>query len=434
MNILKKIFHLLRKLEDSLFIIIGVLFSRGLPFLLVPVITLYLSPSEFGYLAYIGTIIAVAAIFSGFQPHLFLIVKWGALNPEQRSDHITLALYFTIFAGLIVGCILELGIKPLISIDISLTTVLAISLIAISRSMYLVFDSILQSEKQLKKLGLFMIMRTIIHYGLAIFFLDAIFQDWRGKFYAELVIAFISFIVVTYWIHKFVKFSFRLKIAQARTLLKYTFPLTFHILGIVVMGSIDRIMIAEMMDLKSSGIYAVAYLFGAVIGMIHNALLKVWSPIFYNRIKNQSYSEKLNVVLASYGYIIGSILFLALFILIMPFIFVVMLPIPYHSGDIVIPIIALACTVEAIRKLFIAYLFSTDKVTLIALISIVAALTNVMLNYVLIPRFGLFGAAWATVLTYVFISAYTILESSRTFPMPWLEITKLKDKLNEFIK
>lgn len=434
MTILKKISYLLGKSEDSLFIIIGVLLSRGLPFLLVPVITSYLSPSEYGYLAYIGTLIALATIFSGFQPHLFLIVKWGVLDSEQRSDYLTLALFLTVFVGLIVGGIFELGLKPLISIDISLTTVLAMSLIAISRSMYLVFDATLQSERQLKKLSLFMVVQTIIHYGLAVYFLDAIFQDWRGKFYAELVTAFASFIVVTFWIHKTLRFSFRLKLSQARNLLAYTFPLTFHVLGIVVMGSIDRIMIAEMMGLEASGIYAVAYLFGAIIGMVHDALLKVWSPIFYNKIKTQSYSEKLNIVLASYGYIIGSILFLMLFVMIMPFIFVFMLPMPYHAGGIVIPIIALGCTVEAIRKLFVAYLFSKDKVKLIAAISIIAALINVTLNYLLIPRAGLFGAAWATVLTYLAISVYTVLVSSKTSPMPWLATSKLKDKLSEFIK
>ena len=107
---------------------------------------------------------------------------------------------------------------------------------------------------------------------------------------------------------------------------------------------------------------------------------------------------------------------------------------PYHAGGIVIPIIALGCTVEAIRKLFVAYLFSKDKVKLIAAISIIAALINLTLNYLLIPRAGLFGAAWATVLTYLAISVYTVLVSSKTSPMPWLATSKLKDKLSEFIK
>lgn len=434
MVVLKRIVYYLGKSEESLFIIIGVLLSRGLPFLLVPLITSYLSPSEYGYLAYIGTVIAFATIYSGFQPHLFLIVKWSALNPEQKSDYFTLALFLSVFSGIIVGSIFELGLKPFISVNISLTTVFAIILIAISRSMFLVFDAALQSERQLKKLSFFMVAQTIIHYGLAVYFLDAIFQDWRGKFYAELVTAFASFIAVTVWIHKTVRFSFGLKLSKARALLKYTFPLTFHVLGIIVMGSIDRVMIAEIMGLKSAGIYAVGYLFGSIVGMVHDALIKVWNPIFYEKIKTQSYSEKLNIVLASYGYITGSILILALFVIFMPFMFIFIMPESYHSGVAVIPIIALGCTIEAARKLFVAYLFSADKVKLIAVISIIAALINVTLNYILIPVAGLHGAAWATALTYLIISAFTIFESSKTFPMPWLAVSKLQDRLNEFIK
>jgi O-antigen/teichoic acid export membrane protein len=434
MVFLKRISYYLGKSEGSLFIIIGVLLSRGLPFLLVPLITSYLSPSEYGYLAYIGTVIAFATIYSGFQQHLFFIVKWGVLDPEQKSDYLTLALFLAFFSGIIVGSIFEFGIKPLISVDISLTTVFAIILIAISRSIFLIFDAALQSERQLKNLSLFMVAKTIIHYGLAVYFLDAIFEDWRGKFYAELVTAFASFIAVTVWMHKTIRFSFRLKLSKARALLKYSFPLTFHVLGITVMGSIDRIMIAEIMDLKAAGIYAVGYLFGSIVGMIHHALTKVWNPIFYEKVKTQSYSEKLNIVLASYGYITGSILILALFVIFMPFIFVLILPDSYHSGVAVIPIIAIGCTIEAVRKLFVAYLFLADKVKLIAVISIIAALINVTLNYILIPVVGLHGAAWATALTYLMITAYTIFKSSKTSPMPWFAMSKLQDKLNEFIK
>ena len=60
------------------------------------------------------------------------------------------------------------------------------------------------------------------------------------------------------------------------------------------------------------------------------------------------------------------------------------------------------------------------KTKVIALITLVAVLTNLVLNYFLIKEFGTLGAAYSTLISYAVIAAITFIIANKTFPMPWL--------------
>ena len=414
-------------------IVAASLFSRGVPFLVIPVLTSYLTPSEYGYLAYIATIVAIAAIFSGLQPHLFLIVKWGVLDRDEKAEFTTLSILSSALLGVIVCGLILVVVRPLMSIEISFFTVIMISILGVLRSVFLIFDAILQSEKKLMQLSGLLVLQTIIHYSLAVYLLEYCFQSWHGKFYAEFSAVAIICVITVFSMRNIGNYSLNFKFSQITRLFKYSFPLSFHVLSIVVMGGIDRIMIVEMIGLESAGVYAVAYVFGSIIGIFHNALLKVWNPAFYKLLKNVTDPWKLSIVSATYAYIFFSIVVLVVFVYFAPVLYSHMVPIEYVSGGPIIGIIALGYTVEAVRKLFVAYLFAKDKVKLIAAISFFAALLNIILNYYLIPVYGAHGAAWATVLTYMVITILTVGISTRFYSMPWGSYSKIRGRISEFV-
>lgn len=426
--------YFIKNYKESLAIVLASMISSGIPFFMIPIITYYLSPVEYGYLAYLGAIVGMASVFCGLQPHLFLIVKHGELDRIEKSQYISLSFLFTVIFGFLVCIFIALFIRPFLTIELSLFTIIAICIIAICRSGLLILDAVLQSEKKLIKLSILLVLQAIIHYSLAILFLEYFFQNWQGKFYAELISAILMLITGIYLIHSLIGYSFSFKFSQVVRLLKYSTPLSFHAFSIVVMASIDRLMIVEIMNLESAGIYVVAYAFGGILGIFHNALLKVWNPVFYKLVKNLTNDSKLNIVSVSYAYFFLSVIVLIFFSYIGPFFYLLMVSPAYFSGESIIPIVAFAYTIEAVRKVFVAYLFSENKVILIAALGFVAILINITLNYLLIPIYGVYGAAWATVLSYFIVTIITIHKSVTIFPMPWMSLSISIERVRNIFK
>ena len=185
------------------------------------------------------------------------------------------------------------------------------------------------------------------------------------------------------------------------------------------MGSIDRIFLSSMIGLEATGVYTVAYTMGALIGIVHDALLKVWSPEFYKRIKDATVQTKIKILKFKYLYIVGSILMYGVFLLVMPFVFEVMVDEKFHEGYKIIPIVALGLTFEALRKLFIGYHYNLGKNNRIAVITISAGIINAGLNYLLIPTYGIMGAAYATLLAYIVVFIFTIIDLNLIENINW---------------
>lgn len=192
------------------------------------------------------------------------------------------------------------------------------------------------------------------------------------------------------------------------------------------MASIDIIFLGSMLNLEVAGVYTVAYSIGAIIGIVHDALLKVWSPEFYKRIKNANIEIKVKLVKFTYVYILFSILLLTVFIFIVPYVFMLMVDDKFSSALHIVPIIAMGLTFESFRKLFIGYYYNKGRNWLVAMMTLFSGIINIILNYFFIPVYGIEGAAYATMISYFIIFLITLIKLNDIEKMPWFSIKLLQ--------
>jgi O-antigen/teichoic acid export membrane protein len=83
----------------------------------------------------------------------------------------------------------------------------------------------------------------------------------------------------------------------------------------------------------------------------------------------------------------------------------------------IIPIVALAYIFLGIGYFLQVGMFLASRTVLIGVVSAVAAIANLILNFVLIRSFGMAGAAWATLLGFVVLAAGSYVFSQRVCPM-----------------
>ena len=63
--------------SNSMIYVLSLLFNKGLTFLLLPVLTYYLTKEDFGVLGLVTAISTIASIYVGFFPSGFLLVRFA---------------------------------------------------------------------------------------------------------------------------------------------------------------------------------------------------------------------------------------------------------------------------------------------------------------------------------------------------------------------
>jgi O-antigen/teichoic acid export membrane protein len=91
----------------------------------------------------------------------------------------------------------------------------------------------------------------------------------------------------------------------------------------------------------------------------------------------------------------------------------------FHRAAIVTPWIALAVMFQGLYLVGSIGLVITKRTTVYPIATGIAASVSVAANVLLVPRSGMLGAAWATVIAYATLAAVTSVFSWRAYPIPY---------------
>ena len=173
----------------------------------------------------------------------------------------------------------------------------------------------------------------------------------------------------------------------------FNLPLVPHYLSNVILGSSDRIMIQRLVGESAAGIYSLAYSLGQLMNMVNDALNKTMSPWIYQRIREEEYADIHRVVYPSIA-CVG--LANMLLIVIAPEIVMVFAPPEYYEAIYTIVPVAINGVFTYMYLCFAPFEFYFEKRAWTTTATLVSAVTNIVLNFALIPVFGYIAAGYTT--------------------------------------
>ena len=179
--------------------------------------------------------------------------------------------------------------------------------------------------------------------------------------------------------------------------LNISIPLVWHALAGNLLASSDRVMIKRYCGSEEAALYSVAYSCAIVVSILWTSMNTAWSPWAYDQIDNNKLSE---LKKASKPYILffGSIVLM--FLLIAPEILLIMGGKSYKEAIIVLPPVMIAFVFQFVYSLYVNIETFYKKQKYIAVGTSIAAILNIILNYIFIPRFGYGAAAYTTLFGY----------------------------------
>lgn len=368
--------------------------ERGLLFLLTPILVALVSKKTFGDYSYLLTIESV------FLP-LVSINLYGLINREYYDEGFDLrefVLSSTIFSALIV---IVLGVIILcISdggefLDVEVHLVLFSLGIALMNSLIISFQTFYRLEKLVAKFALLSIGVSLL-YLFSQIVIAYVFRELDNMYvmrffvYVSIALLLIGFILKGELRNVLMKLSITRVIAR----LRISLPLALFSLSAFLFVMSDRIFIKYLMSSEDLAVYAASYQFAALLSVASGAFVSAWTPWLYDRLSENYRAIRLKRLF--FGLSVGWVLFGGISSFILPWLTHLVLPLSYRIESFISYLFISSFVFQGIYNIYNPILLYFSKTKYNAYIGVIAALTNVAMNWILIPRLGLVGAAIGT--------------------------------------
>ncbi len=189
--------------------------------------------------------------------------------------------------------------------------------------------------------------------------------------------------------------------------IKYAFafnaPLLIHYLAQYVLRSSDKMMITYFCGERATGLYGLGSTVASIALMAWSAMAASLTPYMYSHINTKEYDKVNRAVIAVVGIFGVCCIGVAL---VGPEIVYILGSQKYMENIQLIPPIAASSLLAAIYGIYSTIVFYHHKRTSTAIMTIIAAGINIILNYILIPKYGYIAAAYTTEIAYLI---YTFL-------------------------
>ena len=188
--------------------------------------------------------------------------------------------------------------------------------------------------------------------------------------------------------------------------LSFNIPLIPYYLSQIIFNQSDRLMINSMTGRSNAAMYGVAYSLAFILTFVLNAINNSYVPWVYRKIKNNELrdNKRVSTIIAA----IMAVLLLGV-ISLAPEIILVMAGKKYTSAVWVVPPVSMSLLLLFYSQLFINVEFYYEEKYKLVGASILAAVTNIVLNYFGIRMFGFVAAGYTTLISYVLFTGCNYL-------------------------
>lgn len=405
-------------LSDSFLYVIASLFTKGLSFLMLPIYIGYLSITEYGVFDYILTI----GTFLGICISLEIAQSVMRFAPESINDldrhsrYISNGLWFTLFSYLILIIFSSFFLD---SLSVYLTgedynqQVVFVALVTFMSTALMYYVSVIYRSRLNAKAATMSSAASGFFVAILSLIFIYVFDLGLISLLLAMIIGQCSVVLINIIkLREIIVFKIDYKLLYK--MLRFSAPLILSSLGVILSTMVDRIMIKEMLTFDEVAIYGVAARFAALVALLIVGFQSALTPLVYSNLKDKNLKSNLLKLLKGYVLIgSGLVFFLIVF---SDLLINVVVGADYKESASLIPIIASAVLLHS-AYIFFPGLSIVKKTSVLAVINILAGLSNIALNYLFLPKYGVVGAAYATLISaglYFSLNAYF---SEKNYPL-----------------
>lgn len=401
-------------LTASVYYIIGNIIGQGIILLSSGIFTRIMGEAEYGLVSTYGAWVLVVNTFIGLN--LFITVRNAYMDYRQDYKRFQSSVLLLSLISFLVLSIVILAFIKIFGINVEIGIV-ALALIQGSANHTINYLSAVWSmENRYISRTFLMIVPNLLHTVLSIAF---IFLLPHHKYFAKVLgnslgMAAIAVMIIIYI---FVQAKPKIIPEYWKYSTKIALPAVANTLSDLILMQSDRIMITWLVGEAETAVYSLVYNIASILIAIYTAVGGAWTPWFYKKLEEKKHSI-IQWVMKWYIFIFCFLTIGLMYI--SPEIIKILSPRSYWSGISYVNLITIASFLIYLYTFFTTFLMYLKKTQVIAFNTVLAAGVNVILNYILIPKYCAQGASCATVISYslLFILHYFAIlkDGKKLFP------------------
>ncbi len=393
--------------------------SRAIAFILLPLYTRYLTPTDYGVLEILTVTVAFVSIVlqMGLGSAIFKVV----LYDKDKTEEVLLstAFYFLVISSGVFILILYLlapsiarlildtpQYENLVRIVFFTAFLDIISIIPLAR---------LRMHEESIKYSVVNIGKFVVGLLLTIYFIAGLKKGVEGLVIASAIQSGIFALVLVGILAK----ALRLTFSGSALWEMFSFGLPLVPMGVAaaVLSMADRYFLRYYATLEDIGLYALGYKVGLVVNLLVSSFQIAWPAVLFSVAKRDD-AQKFYSKLLTYFMLVLTFVGLGLSVLSREALRV-MTTEKFYDAYQVVPLVVLS-------YIFLGGYYVTaigtnlmKKTQYLALATITAAIVHLILNFVLIPDYGMMGAAVSTVISYAVMAAISCGSSLKFYPIDY---------------
>lgn len=397
----------------------------AIPFLLLPVFTRVLTPADYGIVAMFGIAVSAFSALTGLGTLGAVEVRYFELNREDLAAYIGGCLLVL----LVSSALLALGTWALSGTLSTFTSVPADWLLACVAASAMQFVVLLrlalwQAENRPSKYAMMQIAQSAVNATLSLLFVLVLHLAWRGRTWGICLSSLLVSLAALVSLHRDGWLRVAPRSGQIRDALRFGVPLVPHAVGGLLIATVDRFMITNLLDVAQTGIYAVAMQIGMVVNLVTGATNKAFAPWLFRQLRAKEQGMQFRIVRLTYVYF-TSLLGLALIVGFgAPPLLAILVGESFRSASGVVIYIAVGYALGGMYFMVTNYLFWAGATGRLALVTITSGLINLACSFWFIGKWGLDGAGIGFVVSQLILLVGAWILAQRVHPMPWVRALK----------
>ncbi|WP_368239983.1 oligosaccharide flippase family protein [Clostridium perfringens] len=384
---------------------IGQLMFKAISFIMIPIYTRELGIVGFGQLSLVDTVLnflstfLIISIFSGY------IRFYRDYKEKDRKRLKNTAINFAIIISIFdLVFVFSFGriIGPIL---FNFNNSYEILILIILRGIVEQFVTLLSCDYNLNYkahiiiiINFFMMVLNVLFIMYFLLFkCEGVLGIYKGYFFGTLIVVISLFFIQI----KNYKFEFDKK--MFKRMFKFSFGLMPCGISATILDLADRYILAGYKGFAQTGIYSMGYKIGTLIDPVFISPFKsIFTTYKFEIWKDNDNNEKFNEMYKNY-HIIGNFIMLSIAFC-SPILILILSDKTYLLAVNLIPIILFSYYINGKNEFFSVGIQLKNKTYLTSIIMLAGGISNIIINLILIPIFGMYGAAVSTLISYYIIN------------------------------
>ncbi len=426
------IFEKLKQLtKDTAIYGISTMVGRFLSFLLVPFYTNIFHPAEYGIIANIYIFIGIFNIVYVYGMDAAYL-KFAALpTVGDKKDNFSTPYLSVFLSGIFLSFIMILIREPvfnLLEVPINYYHLMYYSAGILFLDSIAVIPFIqLRLQRKAKKFAAFKLINIGVNIVLNLVLILKYKMGIEAVLISNVIASLSSLLLLVPEIFKNLRLKFNIQLLKK--LMKFGLPYLPAGLSSMLIQGIDRPILGKLTNMDTVGIYNACYKLGIFMMLFVNMFQYAWQPFFLQNSEEKKVKELFSKVL-TYFTLAASLILIILSLFIDN---IVAIPVlhgrtlidsSYWGGLPIVPVILFGYLFNGWYVIFTAGIYIEEKSMYIPLITGIGATVNIVVNFLLIPVWGIMGAALATLGAYFAMAAGLYIVTQKFYRIEY-EIGKI---------